>query len=137
MKKILSILVSIALLSQSIWISYAIKITQQTWMATWVSVNQVTPVQWLTNIWAWFLTWLNWWKVKVNFKNINSRNAWRTMAKWTNKSNFPKEFILEKWMTIKLDEEKLTNKLVKINRIKQEKEVLKEVELKFQKFHLN
>lgn len=90
-----------------------------------VNISQVwTNVSGLTNAGNWFLSSTAPGIFRVNFRDITSRNAGVQMAVWDNKDNFPTEFILPQWLSVKINQEDLDTKMIKINRTKQKSSLL-------------
>lgn len=107
-------------------------------MTSWgLSVAQLTHMKnnwWLTQAWLWMIGWawniqVSWdflqaisaWSYKINFEDINANNAWTVMQKWSWKNNLPTEFILEKWVKLKIDKEEYSKKLVKLSNVNKNK----------------
>lgn len=107
MKKIISSILVFVLLSSSVLETYALS-------KSFTNMEKYNTG--LANI---FLTDLGNNTVKVNFQDITDKNAGTIVKSWSDKSTFPSKFVLEQGLSVHINADEMSKKLVKITNIKQ------------------
>lgn len=107
MKKIISSIVLIVMMFSSVLETYAL------------NASMLDTGIYNTKLSSTYLSDLGKGVVKVKFQDITAKNAGMVVQSWKDTSTFPKRFMLDQGLSVKIDMNEVNKKLVKISTVKQ------------------